>query len=364
MPPAKKMRRCGPQLSAAFIDGAFSVIMAEEKMNIAEGLELATERLAAAGVENERREAVSLMMHTLGKDRTFLYAHREYVLSDGEEKKFLSCLERRADREPLQYITGVQEFYGLEFEVTPDVLIPRPETELLAEHGIVCMKVHDNKKFLEIGVGSGCISISILKNVPEARAVAVDISPAAIAVAERNAVRHGVRDRIEFIHGDVYDGVEGKFGLIVSNPPYIPDDEIAGLMKEVRGFEPPPALAGGSDGLKILRRIIDEAPGYLEDGGVILLEVGAGQAGPVLFLFDRDRFAMPRVTNDLAGIGRMVSAWKKRPGERSVRIICGTGMRRDAEGKLILPTFEEYDQLNAELDAEFPSENRDQNPCF
>lgn len=321
-------------------------------MNIAEGLDLGAKRLLAAGVVNERREAVSLMMHTLGKDRTFLYAHREYVLSDAEEKKFLGYLDRRANREPLQYITGVQEFYGLEFEVTPDVLIPRPETELLAEHGIFCMKIRGHGRFLEIGVGSGCISISMLKNVPDARAVAVDISPAAIAVAERNAIRHGVRDRIEFIHGDVYDGVEGKFSIIVSNPPYIPDDELAGLMKEVRGFEPPPALAGGSDGLNILRRIIDEAPDYLDDTGTIALEVGAGQAESVCRLFDIRKFTMLQITEDLAGIGRMVTAWKKRPGKDSGKIRCGTVMTRDAYRRLISPTDEEYDRMFSGSDDE------------
>lgn len=340
------------------------MIMKEEKMNVAEGLESGAQRLAAAGVANARREAVSLMMHALGKDRTFLYAHREYVLSEAEETKFVGIIERRANREPLQYITGIQEFYGLEFEVTPDVLIPRPETELLAEHGIACMEVREHKRFLEIGVGSGCISISILKNVPTARAVAVDISPAAISVAERNAVRHGVRDRIEFIQSDVYENVEGKFSLIVSNPPYIPDNEIAGLMKEVRSFEPPPALAGGSDGLSILRRIIDEAPAYLEDAGVILLEVGAGQAGSVYCMFDMDNFTMRQITEDLAGIGRMVSALKRRPGENSGKSFSGTGMMRDAKGRSFLPTAEEQEQIPAEPDSEFSPRDRDENPCF
>lgn len=335
------------------------MIISEENMNVAEGLELATQILAAAGVANERREAVSLMMHALGKDRTFLYAHREYELSTEEEKRFRGSLERRANREPLQYITGVQEFYGLEFEVTPDVLIPRPETELLAEHGIVCMKVHDHKRFLEIGVGSGCISVSILKNVPEARGVAVDISPAAIAVAERNAVRHGVRDRIEFICGDVYDGVEGKFSLVVSNPPYIPDDEVADLMKEVRGFEPPPALAGGSDGLKILRRIIDEAPSYLEDAGVILLEVGAGQAESVYCLLDYEIFTMRQITKDLAGIGRMVSAWKKRPSKNPGTALGGLRATSSAGPQMTLISVEECQRIVVDADTEFTSGNRD-----
>ncbi|QQS32007.1 MAG: peptide chain release factor N(5)-glutamine methyltransferase [Acidobacteriota bacterium] len=325
--------------------------MKREKMNVAEGLDLATKRLAAAGVANERREAVSLMMHAIGKDRTFLYAHREYVLSDADENNFSDFLERRANREPLQYIIGVQEFYGLEFEVTPDVLIPRPETELLAEQGLEIMEsVPDDPRFLEIGVGSGCISVSILKHVPNARAVAVDISRAAIAVAERNAVRHGVRDRITLIQSDVYENVEGKFHLIVSNPPYIPDEDIADLMKEVRGFEPPPALAGGSDGLSIMRRIIDGAPDHLHEGGAILLEVGAGQAGAVALLLDRSLFAFVQVQNDLAGIGRMVGALlKRKTKDKKQPFVCGGAAHFRSDRRSEPLTDEDYERICNEL---------------
>jgi release factor glutamine methyltransferase len=310
-------------------------------MNIAAGLEFGTERLAAASVANERREAVSLMMHALKKDRTFLYAYREYVLSPDEESVFLVSLERRSRREPLQYITGVQEFYGLEFEVTPDVLIPRPETEMLVENGISMLGIHDDPSFLEIGVGSGCISVSILKEVPSATAVAVDISRAALAVAERNAMRHGVRDRIEFIHGDVYDGVEGKFDLIVSNPPYVPTTDIEGLQQEVRDFEPVTALDGGEKGLELVERIIRGASERLNRPGAIILEIGMGQGGAAASIFDKSQFGIVQVENDLLGIPRMLAALHHSRQKVSEPFVCGTmAMRqRQKRGETIDPSI-------------------------
>lgn len=277
-------------------------------MNVTEALNLAENELRAAGVADHGRDAAALLMLAIGKDRTYIYAHPEYVLSALDERRFIGLLMRRCRREPLQYIIGTREFYGFEFEVTPDVLIPRPETELLVEHGSAALRASAGGRFLELGVGSGCVSISILKLVPHAHCTAVDVSPKAIEVAHRNAVRHNVHDRIELIKSDLYEAVEGRFDVLISNPPYIPSRELAGLMAEVRDFEPHCALDGGEDGLQVIRRLIERAPEYLRKEGSIFIEAGAGQADAVANILENGPFSNVRITADLAGIGRMVSA--------------------------------------------------------
>lgn len=255
-------------------------------MNVEVTLKNAAEILQRAGVADPRREAASLLAFTLDKPNTFLIAHPEYDLTDEESKRFDGYIARREKREPFQYITGRQEFYGLEFEVTPDVLIPRPETEILVEEAIKelnRLNKPNELRFIEIGVGSGCISVSILKNVPTATAVATDISAEAIAVARRNAEKHGVLDRIEFHHGDLFAGVQGKFDMIVSNPPYIPEGDLADMQAEVRDYEPRSALFGGKDGLDIVRQIIDEAPVHLNHSGLLFIEIGYGQSDTIVF---------------------------------------------------------------------------------
>lgn len=280
-------------------------------MNIAEALKLAKNEFLAADSGRGGRDAVLLLMHATGRGRTLIYSHPEYVLSDEEERKFLASLKRRCRREPIQYITGFQEFYGFEFEVTPDVLIPRPETELLVEYGSRALETSKDKHFLEVGVGSGCVSIAILKMVPDSRCTAVDISPQAIEVARRNAISHGVPDRIELIQSDLFEAVEGSFDVLISNPPYIPRRDLAGLMAEVRDFEPHSALDGGEDGLQVIRRLAEGAPAYLRKGGSIFIEVGAGQASAVASLLENGPFSGVSITKDLAGIGRMVSAVRR-----------------------------------------------------
>jgi release factor glutamine methyltransferase len=192
-------------------------------MNVAEALAYGASQLEAGKIENARRDAQLLLSNAIDRDTAFLIAHPEYELTNDETLQFTFYLDRRADREPLQYIIGKQEFYGLEFEVTPDVLIPRPETEILVEAAIKRFAKHNELRFLEIGVGSGCISVSILKNLPRAEAIGVDISNAALEIARRNADRHHVTERLTLICSDVYAKLnESHFDLIVSNPPYIP----------------------------------------------------------------------------------------------------------------------------------------------
>ena len=265
--------------------------------------------LAGAGVDDARRDSATLTASAISRDRTFLIAHPEYELTERETAIARSFFARRAAREPLQQIRGVQEFFGLEFAVTPDVLIPRPETEVLVERAIELLQGTDAARFLDIGVGSGCISISILHNVPGATAVAADVSPAAIAVASRNAAAIGVTDRIEFLGSDVFESVPStKFGLIVSNPPYVHPDDIGGLQPEVRDHEPLVALTDGSDGLSIIERLIAEAPRYMVPGASLLVEVGFGQSEEVLAMASADIWAAVGMLPDLQGIPRVLDA--------------------------------------------------------
>ncbi len=280
-------------------------------MTISDALEQAAERLRDSGVSESRREAASLLAFVLQKDAAFLIAHPEYDLSADEINTFEQYLNRRANHEPFQYIVGRQEFYHLDFEVSPDVLIPRPETEILVECAINILSGLENPRLCEIGVGSGCISVSILNAVGSASAVGVDISQGALAVARRNSERHKVDRRLELIKGDVFDGINARtFDLIVSNPPYIPRDHLDSLQAEVRDFEPRVALDGGANGLSIIERIIQNSQGFLKDQGILLLEIGYDQAKTVTGLFDNRAWKEPELIPDLQGIPRIVKIEK------------------------------------------------------
>ena len=277
-------------------------------MNVADALAYAAATLEAAGVAESRRETSSLLTFVLARPGSFLFAHPEYELTADEESRFSEALGRRAKREPFQYITGKQEFYRLDFEVAPGVLIPRPETEILVEAAIQVLASLDRPQFLEIGVGSGCISISIFNSVPNSSAIGIDISPAAIAIAERNAEKHGVNERFEIREGNIYAGIDAKFDLIVSNPPYIPDSDIDELQPEVRDFEPHSALAGGISGLDLVSQIVSSAPKYLQPAGSLLMEIGFGQSEAVRELFPAHVWTSVEFLPDLQGIPRIVAA--------------------------------------------------------
>jgi release factor glutamine methyltransferase len=274
--------------------------------NIDELMRDATGRLAGAGVREPRRDAAVLMAFAIGRDRTFLIAHPEYTPTASEAGKFALFVARRAAREPLNYITGRREFYGLEFEVAPGVLIPRPETELIVEDAIGFLRGRPNPTFCEVGVGSGCIAVAILANVPGARAVALDVSAKAIETARRNARLNGVADRLELRRSDVFGGLraDDRFDAIVSNPPYVAASEIPALDPEVRDHEPRAALTDGADGLSIIRRLIRESVRFLGPGGLLLVEIGFGQAAAVAALADRGSWSEPRFLTDLQGIDR------------------------------------------------------------
>lgn len=277
-------------------------------MNIAAALSKAADRLQSAGIPESRREASSLLEFVLRQNSAYLIAHSDDQLAANQKMIFDACVSRRAKREPLQYITGRTEFWRLEFEVAPGVLIPRPETELLVEAAIDFLRSSDDLRFCEIGVGSGCISVSILHSLPNATAVAVDASTIALRIAALNAVKHGVDERLDLREGSLFDAIDERFDLIVSNPPYIPDDDIDALQPEVRDFEPRVALAGGLDGLDLVRSIVKDAGQFLRPGGLLLIEIGHDQAPHVGGFFDNNAWREVEFLRDLQSIDRAVLA--------------------------------------------------------
>ncbi len=220
-------------------------------------------------------------------------------------------IARRETREPIAYIVGQKEFYSLDLEVTPAVLIPRPETEFVVSAALECIAGKANARVLDIGTGSGAIAIAIAVNAPQALITALDISADAIAVASRNALRHHVQDRVTLRRADCFDVLDagptlGTFDVIASNPPYLHDAEIAALEPDVRGYEPRVALDGGADGLDIPQRITTGARAHLETNGELIMEVGEGHAGEVVNLVERAGLSVVSVINDLAGHPRVV----------------------------------------------------------
>lgn len=277
-------------------------------MNICEAIALAGKVLDDAGVAEGRREAATLLAFALGCDRAYLFAHPEQTVIGDQAKAFREAIGRRASHEPLQYITGRQEFWRSEFLVTPAVLIPRPETEILVEEAVRLLATAEHPRFCEVGTGSGCIAVSILHSVPQATAIATDISAAALDFASENARRHGVSERVEFHEADTLDGVEGMFDLVVSNPPYVPDDAIAGLQAEVRDFEPLVALSGGEDGLDMIIKVINVCPRLLTSGGGVLMEIGFDQSERVGRLLPSKIWKDIEFLPDLQGIPRILRA--------------------------------------------------------
>jgi release factor glutamine methyltransferase len=261
--------------------------------------------LQDAVVDESRREAVSLLAHVLGRDRSFLIAHSDESLPDEQYQTFKSLITRRSQGEPLQYLTGHREFFKLDFEVSPDVLIPRPETELIVEAAIELCKAEPAPVIADIGTGSGCIAISLLHELGNAVAVGADISVAALHLAQRNAERHGVQERLTLVQSDCFAAVPDTkpFSLIASNPPYVSDEEIEHLGREVR-FEPRAALAGGPDGLSVIRRLLSEARRFIRPQGYLVFEIGFGQSEAVEQLIERPVWKLLEIRKDLQGIPR------------------------------------------------------------
>ena len=318
-------------------------------MDVCTALKQGITQLREANVPSSTLAAELLLLHALGKERTWIYSHPEELVSEDDALRFDRLLTRRAAGEPTQHLTGKQEFWGLEFEVTRDVLIPRPETEHLIEVALDRLAVREIRAgrkqtltgegldILDVGTGSGCIAIALAKELHGARILATDISQAALAVARRNSARHTVNDRIGFLECDLLDDaaisevrtlvvgaqqaarLQGnvstvdvphsrQFDLIVSNPPYIGRREKETLMREVRDHEPEVALYGGEEGHELYADLIAEAARNLVHGGLLVLELGHNSLPAVRPLLDLPNWTNAGVTNDLAGIPRVIAA--------------------------------------------------------
>jgi len=286
------------------------------------------EQLRAANVPSYTLAAELLLLHVTTQNRTWLYSHPEEVLPDSVAETYFVLLARRSSGVPTQHLTGKQEFWGLEFEVTPEVLIPRPETEHLIEVALDRLAVREiragrqprlngeNVTLVDIGTGSGCIAITLAKELSAATVYATDVSQAALDVAQRNAARHGLSDRIQFLQSNLLEAFSSFaishsslfFDLIISNPPYISLREADSLPVEVREHEPRVALFGGEEGYELYGALIPQAAQHLKPGGLLVLELGYNSLPAVEPLLDRSDWANVSVTKDLAGIPRVISA--------------------------------------------------------
>lgn len=303
-------------------------------MDIRSALKEAMRRLREGGVPSHTLAAELLLMHITGRERIWLYAHHEEHLDRALAEKYFALIARRVAGTPTQYLTGKQEFWGLEFEVAPGVLIPRPETEHVVEVALERFSVKHGHSFArntslgaasggalriaDVGTGSGCLAVALAKEFPEATVVATDISAAALEIARRNAARHGVVARIEFHECNMLDNFLSPltthhsppiFDLIVSNPPYIARAEVNDLPREVRDHEPHAALFGGAHGGELYAPLIAQAAQLLRPGGIFVCEIGFGALDGVHpLLADASTWTAIGVTNDLAGVPRVLSA--------------------------------------------------------
>jgi len=305
-----------------------TAIAQEKSFSIRGALLWGAQVLSDAGIKNQRLDAEVLLRHVLKMEKEQLYVNGDAPIGARQEAEFRALLSRRSQREPVSYITGQKEFWSLDFFVTPAVLIPRPETELLVEVAlqyIERLRSGSSVKVLDLGTGSGAIAVSLAKDHGATEIVAVDISPVALDLARVNAMRHGVADRIRFLPGDLFAPVKASleaFDLIVSNPPYIRTGELSMLAPEIREWEPTIALDGGVDGADTYRRIIGEGHRYLTPGGSIVLEIGADMGRDVADLFSRSScFGPPAVCQDYAGKDRLIAATKWLPSDPAKKSI-------------------------------------------
>jgi release factor glutamine methyltransferase len=285
-------------------------------VKIFEAITGAAARLSRKNIESSRFDAELLLCHVLERDRAWLLAHLHDFLEPEHANIFALRIDRRAMREPLQHILGFQEFWGLRFSVNPDVLIPRPETEFLVEAALSAIGTRSAPLIIDLCTGSGCIAISLAKELPAARLIATDRSEAALAVARRNALNHEVADRIIFLSGDLFQPLVsqdllGKVDVIVTNPPYIREMDLDSLQPEVRDYEPRISLIAGPEGIEIASLILKQAPAYLKPGGTLLMEMGMGQENALLLMMNEaGLYGASDIIKDLAGIGRVIRTKK------------------------------------------------------
>jgi release factor glutamine methyltransferase len=289
-------------------------------MTVLEGIQKSAEFLGKKSVESPRLQAELLLAHVLKLPRMKLYLNFERALTDAETNSFRELVKRRAQREPLQHILGSTSFCGLEIAVNRSVLVPRPETELLAEVGWQFLLESTLQRVpareqpegwtptaLDFGTGSGCIAIALAVKAPDARIVALDVSPEALEMAKQNAARHNVANRVDFLQSNDFQP-QSLFDLVVSNPPYIPSAEIETLEPEVRDYDPRGALDGGADGLDFYRRLAGEARGWLKPSGKIMLEFGEGQADSIRGIFETENWIVEAIREDYTHRQRILIA--------------------------------------------------------
>jgi len=259
--------------------------------------------------DRARRDAEALLLHHIGKDRAWLLAHGEEEFAGCRAVSYAALLKRRLRGEPIQYITGETEFYGLPFRVTRDVLIPRPETEHLVEKVIALCCGLDRPLIVDVGTGSGAIAVALAHALPQAQVTATDVSAAALEVARENGARNEVAARIRFAQGDLLEPVRGeRFDVVASNPPYVPEEDRASLDVEVRDHEPEQALFAGSGGMDIYRRLIPQAADALEPGGHLVMEIGHRQQRAIEALLTAAGYEEIEFVPDLQGIARVAVA--------------------------------------------------------
>lgn len=270
---------------------------------------------AARGIDSPRLDAELLASLALGIGRVQIYLDLDRPLAPDELARIRELVGRRRKREPVAYILGKRDFYGRTFEVTKDVLIPRPDTEILVERALAHLPADEPRRVLDLCTGSGCVAICLAALRASAVVVATDVSEEALGVARRNAAANGVDGKMVFHRGDLFDALRGEapFDVITANPPYIPSRDIEGLDPDVAAFEPRLALDGGADGLDFYRRLAKEAPSWLVEGGVLLVEVGQGQAGDVERAFVAAGATETRVTEDYGKVARVVEARFRAP---------------------------------------------------
>ncbi len=249
-------------------------------MTIAQLLAQAAARLTAAHSDEPQANSEWILAHVLGVARTWVLANSDFEISDSDQAQFEHLLARKADGEPLSHILGVQPFCGLDIVVTPDVLTPRPETEDLVEQAAAHFERKGRYTFLDMCTGSGCIAVALAVKFPNARILAVDVSEAALKVAQENIRRHKLQERVQLLQSNLWEEVTGTFDLIIANPPYIPTENLAALTREVRR-EPTLALDGGADGFEVTRPLCQAADSFLAPGGLLALELDDGQAWPL-----------------------------------------------------------------------------------
>jgi release factor glutamine methyltransferase len=288
--------------------------MGDETWTVGRLLTWTTDWLAARGSESPRLDAEVLLAHVRGCPRIALYTAFETVVPDAERSRFRELVKRRGEGEPVAYLVGSREFFSIPFAVTKDVLIPRPETESLVVRVLDLARELPAPRIVDVGTGSGAIAVAVAKHLPKASLAATDLSPAAVAVARANAERHGVADRISFVTSDLLAAADlaGPWDVIVSNPPYVRDDEYAALPRDVRDHEPKSALVAGPTGVELVARLAAEAADRLAPGGWLLVEIGPATVAAAEAALAAVPGLEPGPTlKDLAGLARVVQARRR-----------------------------------------------------